>query len=63
MTPVGGVKIRSTIMSTFVKDESGATAVEYGIFTSFAFGLMVVVYGPIAYKISSAMQNLIAALA
>ena len=50
-------------MSTFIKDESGATAVEYGIFTSFAFGLMVVIYGPIAYKISSAMQNLIAALA
>ncbi len=63
MTPVGGVEIRSTIMSTFVKDESGATAVEYGIFTSFAFGLIVVIYGPTAYKISGAMQNLIAALA
>ena len=31
MTPMGGVEKRRVIMFTFIKDESGATTIEYGM--------------------------------
>jgi Flp pilus assembly pilin Flp len=41
-------------MITFIKDESGATAIEYGMLTGFAFGLIVTVYGTAFYSMSNA---------
>ncbi len=49
-------------MFTFVKDECGVTAIEYGVFTSFAFGLIVMVYGGAYNKISDALMMLNTAL-
>jgi len=49
-------------MITFLKDESGATAIEYGIIVAFGFSLITTVYGNAFYKMSDAFDVIIATL-
>tara|TARA_R100000406_G_scaffold93365_1_gene83449 strand:- start:796 stop:954 length:159 start_codon:yes stop_codon:yes gene_type:complete len=49
-------------MITFLKDESGATAIEYGMLTGFAFGLITTVYGGAFHKMSDAFDVIVATL-
>ena len=44
MTPMGSV-IRRKIMITFIKDESGATAIEYGLAFGFVTGIVSIYFG------------------
>jgi len=48
MTPMGGVEKRRVIMFTFIKDESGATTIEYGMI----FGLISSIFYYSAVSIS-----------
>ena len=43
-------------MFTFVKDESGATAVEYGVITSLMFALIMTAWGGVFFKIADAFD-------
>ena len=43
-------------MTTFIKDEAGVTAVEYGILVAFGFTLITTVYGSAFYKIADALD-------
>ena len=61
MTPKWGV-FRREKMITFLKDESGATAIEYGIIVAFGFSLITTVYGSAFYKMSDAFDVIIATL-
>jgi len=47
MTPKE-VLLGERIMITFIKDESGATAIEYGMITGFMTTLIVVAWGGVA---------------
>tara|TARA_R110002020_G_scaffold114349_3_gene262984 strand:- start:53 stop:229 length:177 start_codon:yes stop_codon:yes gene_type:complete len=38
VAPIGGCAIGREIMITFIEDESGATAIEYGLFFGFLTG-------------------------
>ena len=49
-------------MRTFIKDECGVTAVEYGIFTSLTFAIVTVIYGSAIVKINAAFDVLVASL-
>ena len=40
-----GVLLGEKIMTTFIKDESGATAIEYGMITGFMATLIVIAWG------------------
>ena len=53
MTPMGGVKKRRVIMSTFIKDESGATTIEYGMI----FGLLTSIFYYSAVSISAYVEE------
>ena len=43
-------------MTTFIKDEAGVTAVEYGILVAFGFTLITTVYGSAFHKIADALD-------
>ena len=47
MTPMGSV-IRRKIMIMFIKDESGATAIEYGLALGFVTGMVSTYFGMVA---------------
>ena len=49
-------------MFTFIKDEAGVTAVEYGILVAFGFSLIMTVYGSAFYKIADALDLVTATL-
>jgi len=46
-------------MFTFIKDESGATAIEYGMITGFMFGLIMSAYAGAFYSMSDALQVIV----
>jgi len=58
---MGGDK-RRNIMTTFIKDEAGVTAVEYGILVAFGFTLITTVYGSAFHKIADALDLVTATL-
>ena len=43
-------------MFTFAKDESGATAVEYGVITGLMFTLIMTAWGGVFFKIAEAFD-------
>ena len=49
-------------MITFIKDESGATAIEYGMLTGFAFGLIMSVYAGAFYSMADAFDVIVTTL-
>ena len=49
-------------MTTFIKDESGATAVEYGMITGVMFGLIMTAWGGVFYKIADAFGVVVTTL-
>ena len=49
-------------MITFLKDESGATAIEYGALTGFLLGVIVTIYGGTLYKLSETFNTIVDAL-
>ena len=44
MTPMGSV-IRRKIMITFIKDDNGATAIEYGLILGLLAGIVSIYFG------------------
>ena len=58
---MGGAK-RRVIMFTFVKDESGATAVEYGVITGLMFTLIMTAWGGVFFKIADAFDVVVTTL-
>jgi pilus assembly protein Flp/PilA len=46
----------------FLKDEEGATAVEYGIMVALIAAVIVTIVGTLGTKISSAFQTVVTAL-
>ena len=61
MTPMGGV-IRRNIMTTFIKDESGATAIEYGAISALMFTLIMTAWGGVFFKIADAFDVVVTTL-
>ena len=55
------VQWEDNIMS-FINDESGATAIEYGLLTGFWFGLIITAYGLMYSSIGVSMETLVEAL-
>ena len=49
-------------MNTFIKDESGATAIEYGMIIGFIGGLIVTAYAGAFYSIANAMDIIVTTL-
>jgi len=49
-------------MITFIKDESGATAIEYGMLTGFGFGLIMTAYAGAFYSMADAFDVIVATL-
>ena len=49
-------------MITFIKDESGATAIEYGMITGFMFGLIMTAWGGVYYKMADAFDVVVTTL-
>ena len=49
-------------MMTFIKDESGATAIEYGMITGVMFGLIMTAWGGTYGKISEALNVVVTTL-
>ena len=49
-------------MTTFVKDESGATAIEYGMITGVMFGLIMTAWGGTYDKIAEALNVVVTTL-
>ena len=47
---------------SFINDEGGATAIEYGLLTGFWFGLIVTAYDLVYGSIGVSMETLIEAL-
>ena len=50
-------------MFTFAKDESGATAVEYGVITGLMFSLIMTAWGGVFFKIADAFDVVVTTLA
>ena len=50
------------IMTTFIKDESGATAIEYGMLTGFMAGLIATAYTAAFYSMADAMNMIVTTL-
>ena len=48
MAPIGGCAIRRKIMITFIEDESGATAIEYGLALGLVTGVVSTYFGMVA---------------
>ena len=59
--PEGG-SYRRKIMTTFIKDESGATAVEYGVITGLMFSLIMTAWGGVFFKIADAFDVVVTTL-
>ena len=53
---------RRNIMTTFIQDESGATAVEYGVITGLMFTLIMTTWGGVFYKIADAFGVVVTTL-
>ena len=49
-------------MTTFIMDESGATAIEYGMLTGFMAGLIATAYTAAFYNMAIAMDLIVATL-
>ena len=49
-------------MITFIKDESGATAIEYGMITGVMFGLIMTAWGGTYDKIAEALDVVVTTL-
>ena len=49
-------------MTTFIKDESGATAIEYGMLTGFMAGLIATAYTTAFYSMADAMDIIVTTL-
>ena len=49
-------------MMTFIKDESGATAIEYGMITGVMFGLIMTAWGGTYSKMADAFEVIITTL-
>ena len=49
-------------MTTFIKDESGATAVEYGVITGLMFTLIMTAWGGVFFKIADAFDVVVTTL-
>ena len=49
-------------MTTFIQDESGATAVEYGVITGLMFTLIMTAWGGVFYKIADAFGVVVTTL-
>ena len=49
-------------MFTFIEDDSGATALEYGIFVGLPFAFFAMISGNVLYKIGKALDILSSAL-
>ena len=45
-------------MFAFIEDDSGATALEYGVFVGLPFGFLAVTSGNLLYKINEAINIL-----
>ena len=58
---MGGAK-RRVIMFTFIKDEGGATAVEYGMITGLMFTLIMTAWGGVFFKIADAFDVVVTTL-
>ena len=58
---MGGAK-RRVIMFTFAKDESGATAIEYGVISSLMFTLIMTAWGGVFFKIADAFDVVVTTL-
>ena len=55
------VQWEDSIMS-FINDESGATAIEYGLLTGFWFGLIITVWSLVYSSIGASMLTLVEVL-
>ena len=53
---------RRNIMTTFIQDESGATAIEYGVISSLMFTLIMTAWGGVFYKIADAFDVVVTTL-
>ena len=49
-------------MFTFIKDESGATAVEYGVISALMFSLIMTAWGGVYFKIADAFDVVVTTL-
>ena len=49
-------------MLTFIKDESGATAIEYGAISAIMFGLIATAWGAVFFKIADAFDVVVTTL-
>ena len=49
-------------MTTFIKDESGATAIEYGMIVGFVAGLIMTAYAGAFYGMSGAFDVIVTTL-
>jgi len=57
------VYIRREIMTTFIKDESGATAIEYGMIIGFMAGLIAISWGSAFEGLTSTFDFISTAIA
>ena len=53
---------RRNKMNTFIKDENGATAVEYGMITGLMFGLIMTAWGGTYSKMADAFEVIVTTL-
>ena len=49
-------------MTTFIMDESGATAIEYGMLAGFMAGLIATAYAAAFYNMANAMDLIVTTL-
>ena len=49
-------------MMSFINDESGATAVEYGLLSGFWFGVIITAYAMVFSSMRIPIQNIIDAM-
>ena len=59
--PTGG-SYRRNVMTTFIQDESGATAIEYGIISALMFSLIMTAWGGVFFKIADAFDVVVTTL-
>ena len=57
-----GVLLGENIMITFIKDESGATAIEYGMISALMFSLIMTAWGGVYFKIADAFDVVVTTL-
>jgi Flp pilus assembly pilin Flp len=59
--PTGG-SYRRNVMTTFIQDESGATAIEYGVISALMFSLIMTAWGGVFFKIADAFDVVVTTL-